>query len=473
MSASYSNPKAPDPPEKSRRKNCNACVWSKRRCDKRTPRCTRCAAKNFTCVYQSLPPSSATTTGGGGGTPAGADDYVGLEEGGVPAPPHSFDFNSLDSSHSESAAGTCNNSTLVMNELADRNATVTSPSIGLTLDANMMFDFNAVLIADSMQVGNMQSWEVQQTPVVVSKTLAPEVPHMGSICTERDEILGGFQPWHIYEPDSRIGYIVDYFTKLHITFAQTKETPFLHRHVYRGLHSTPRPLIAAYTAISAYTGRTAANKGWAIRAVCEGAAEVLKTAGDDAPAALTSHEKLARAQALWLLQTVRCFDGDVSLRAQAVRDMGVLKKWLKDLECLKDNLDDVHMLDDAALRQRPPRSWEGWVFNECVRRTVFVGNLLTSLFELLNGDCDDSFEDSDLAKWMTPHRWTFSKALWDAQSSPAFFSTWRDKPIFIINSFYVQIIPKVARPADIDEFARLFLILAFGVEETKHFMLQV
>ena len=144
--------------------------------------------------------------------------------------------------------------------------------------------------------------------------------------------------------------------------------------------------MTAYTAISAYAGRTDANKGWAIRAVCEGAAEILKTADEStatSSAAMTGHEKLARAQALWLLQTVRCFDGDVSLRAQAVRDMGVLKRWLKDLEGLRDNLDELSLLDDLVLRQRPPRSWEVWVFNECVRRTVFLGHLFTSLFEIL------------------------------------------------------------------------------------------
>jgi len=41
--------------EKSRQKSCNACVRSKRRCDKRTPRCTRCAEKKVDCVYQNLP----------------------------------------------------------------------------------------------------------------------------------------------------------------------------------------------------------------------------------------------------------------------------------------------------------------------------------------------------------------------------------------------------------------------------------
>lgn len=303
---------------------------------------------------------------------------------------------------------------------------------------------------------------------------------------------GGFQPWHIYEPGNRLGFLVSYFTDLHTTFAQTKETPFLHRDLYRSLPSTPRPLIAAYTALSAYAGRTGANKAWAIRAVCEGADEILRLADQNSAASTAvtkGHEKLACVQALWLLQTVRCFDGDVSLRAAAVRDMGVLNRWLKDLEDLRDNLDDMHLLDHIALRQKPPRSWEVWIFNECVRRTVFLGHLFTSLFEILVAAGDNSeylpfskvlirilivvafetrttrtltiagHQESDMAKWIAPHRWTFSKALWDAQSSPEFFMKWREKPILVITSFNVQAIAKVARPADIDEFARLFLTM--------------
>lgn len=35
----------------SRQKNCNNCVQTKRRCDRRTPVCSRCAEKNTPCVY--------------------------------------------------------------------------------------------------------------------------------------------------------------------------------------------------------------------------------------------------------------------------------------------------------------------------------------------------------------------------------------------------------------------------------------
>lgn len=76
-------------------------------------------------------------------------------------------------------------------------------------------------------------------------------------------------------------------------------------------------------------------------------------------------------------------------------------------------------------------------------------------------------EESDIAKWVAPHRWTFSKALWDAQSSPEFFLKWREKPILIITSFNVQAIAKVARPADIDDFARLFLTMLVSLRLTR------
>lgn len=35
----------------SRQKNCNSCVQTKRRCDRRTPACSRCAEKKIPCAY--------------------------------------------------------------------------------------------------------------------------------------------------------------------------------------------------------------------------------------------------------------------------------------------------------------------------------------------------------------------------------------------------------------------------------------
>lgn len=41
----------PGSSDKSRQRSCNACVRSKRRCDKRTPQCTRCTERGLPCLY--------------------------------------------------------------------------------------------------------------------------------------------------------------------------------------------------------------------------------------------------------------------------------------------------------------------------------------------------------------------------------------------------------------------------------------
>ncbi|KAK1990416.1 hypothetical protein LX36DRAFT_686031 [Colletotrichum falcatum] len=500
-----------DAADKSRQKSCNACVRSKRRCDKRTPRCTRCAEKNFSCVYQNLP--SAPAAGGparAGATaptpPVNGNFGLGTSSSSSSLPPSSFpagfastgqddtlqamdlggdegcmsslNFNTLDGHHLQhppeqqqqkqqqqqqqntlesSSYIDCGLHTLVATEDMGGGGNNSTPLPNLGIDATTApFDFNSVMDfinADPVTGGEIQLWETPLTPVV-QKTMTPEMnssiweEEVPAMCQEI-----GFKPWQIHEPSSRVGYLVGVFKNMHVTFAQTKQTPFLHRHLYRGTRETPRPLLVAYTAISAYAGRTEANKDWAIRALCEGANEVLKGSKGTA-SHLTGHEKLARTQALWLLQTVRCFDGDIYLRAQAERDMDVLEGWLKELEGMRDNFDEVHFLDEGAMRARAPRSWEVWLFNECVRRIVVMGYMFISMYELLKATAD---QDPDPKRWLVPHRWTFSRHLWDAESSPAFYSAWREKPMFLVNGIFLQQVAKMARPADVDDFARLLL----------------
>lgn len=42
---------ASDDLRKTRQKNCNSCVQAKRRCDRRTPICSRCTEKQTPCIY--------------------------------------------------------------------------------------------------------------------------------------------------------------------------------------------------------------------------------------------------------------------------------------------------------------------------------------------------------------------------------------------------------------------------------------
>ena len=68
----------------------------------------------------------------------------------------------------------------------------------------------------------------------------------------------------------------------------------------------------------------------------------------------TPQEKLARAQALFLYQIIGLFDGDVTLRSNADRNMPLLQDWLDELCKIRDNLGMPGIMNDRD----PPRSWE-------------------------------------------------------------------------------------------------------------------
>lgn len=238
-----------DAADKSRQKSCNACVRSKRRCDKQTPRCTRCAEKNFSCVYQNLPPAPAPAGAGGAVGAAvatrgslgpeisssssssacfavdGQDDplqAMDIEADGDDI--SSFDFNTLDNHHlhhhrhhhhnhqrqhqqgpqQQQQQPTPASSLFIDNELptlamkeningstsGNRSAPVvpTSP-LNLNIDAaNVAFDFNTVmdfLNADPATGGEVQLWETPMTPVV-QKSMTPELHQMNDTMWETD-----------------------------------------------------------------------------------------------------------------------------------------------------------------------------------------------------------------------------------------------------------------------------------------------
>lgn len=92
----------------SRQKNCNNCVQTKRRCDRRTPVCSRCAEKKIPCAYGKVRASNHTGNQGMRSSP----DMEALHFGtpGVsffdPVPPYDMGcFNSLPQDSSSDVPG--------------------------------------------------------------------------------------------------------------------------------------------------------------------------------------------------------------------------------------------------------------------------------------------------------------------------------------------------------------------------------
>ena len=114
----------------------------------------------------------------------------------------------------------------------------------------------------------------------------------------------------------------------------------------------PDTIHKAFMGAVMYANRTPANKGWVFRMLIENCTSLVKTE------ARTAIEKLARTQALFIYQTIRIFDGDITLRAQAQKDMPTFKKWIGELCEFRDNLDEMILLDQISIQERPPKSWE-------------------------------------------------------------------------------------------------------------------
>lgn len=98
---------------------------------------------------------------------------------------------------------------------------------------------------------------------------------------------------------------------------------------------------------------TSSNKASVFRVLCQSLNELKQ----QQQLANTPLEKLSRAQALFLYQIICLFDGDLTLRSNADRDMLLLQDWLDDLCKTRENL---RTQERADIRGGPnlPISWE-------------------------------------------------------------------------------------------------------------------
>ncbi|KAK5987353.1 Transcription factor gsfR2-like protein [Cladobotryum mycophilum] len=441
----------------SRQKSCNACVRGKRRCDKRTPRCTRCAAKNLDCVYQrqpappppppqhqqsAAPPVSVSSSstvsgcGGGGSTPEMPDFDM------------SFDMESL---------GT------------DTSPESLQQDVGLQLGDSPELNFS---IVDFLSGGNTGLggglWDLHgfgdsnkmDIPPVPAPPQQPEQPVRDvSLLTDCDDCVGTVDILQVHDPRSKIGFIVEEFTRLHTTFAQKRATYFMHPRLYTT--QLPKAILIAFSAASSYANRTPETKGWAMRVILDAVREVHR----EGERASTQVDRLARVQALLMLNTIRIFDGDVGMRAAAEREMSVAIAWAKDLAELRNEMEDGLPSSAHITKERLPKSWESWIMLESVRRTVIITFASMCLLYILKN------EEAPCELWQDGQSFTASRHLWEAQSSVEFFRAWREKPQYCVTDMGFKEFWLYGRPEDMDDFTKVMLTPQVGLDAIDHFMM--
>lgn len=544
----------------SRQKSCNACVRGKRRCDKRTPQCSRCWAKSLDCVYQKLPPgagaaasvseprsavrgSSISMPSSAGPSSsvsaASARRMVSSLSGSFSLPPAA---SSLTSSAAASAANmatatiggggggggahtataACLSNTSTSPYVSDVPDVPDVPDVLDVPDFEMGFDLDSLgtgtdtspesfqpdsgvplasahgssgidfsiadFISQAAAANDDDFWHLNSfgadttdksniPPLPTSLAAAMAPPSMNpqspppphqlqpirdySLVKDCANLCISVDPLTVHDPNTRIGYIVSFFKRVHDVFARTRALPFMHSRLWIG--QLPKPILAAFSASAAYASCTSANKGWTVKLLVDAGREIHQ----EGERAVSNEDKLSRVQALLILNTMRIFDGDLILGAAADRELGLLLTWLKELRSMLDHLeaeDGCRGGDGLLIKGKPPRSWQDWVFLESTRRTLLTSYALVSMSLMLKS------ETPDAEMWSQENNFTASRHLWDATSSVEFYRSWREKPHFLITNMGFKEFWSNAGPEDCDDFTNLMLISQVGVDTVAHFM---
>jgi len=130
--------------------------------------------------------------------------------------------------------------------------------------------------------------------------------------------------------------------------------------MHKALYKTTMPscVLKAWTTCSQYTpggGGSVAHRGMFLRVLHENVTELHASDIFGNSCNNTSIEKLGRLHALMLYQTMRMFDGDITLSSQAADDMPLLESWAAGMLTLRDTLDRVV---EAGDERPPPETWE-------------------------------------------------------------------------------------------------------------------
>jgi hypothetical protein len=168
--------------------------------------------------------------------------------------------------------------------------------------------------------------------------------------------------------------------------------PFIHSQLYR--HRFPGCVQIAYTTLSTYNNRTAANTDTILQIVEDRANELLRENGlvidnlnqenviSDSKEPIDTLEQLARVHALMAYQMIGLFDGDIRSRHRAESRFPVLQRWVSLLlESADSNLRNpspTFYLPYAGLAGvscplgSTESRWRTWIQAESVRRTWMI-----------------------------------------------------------------------------------------------------
>jgi hypothetical protein len=355
-----------------RRKSCNACFKSRRKCNRDYPTCASCRRTKKDCYYA----------------------YAMIPQPGLP--------DHLVSTESENTDG---------DDLVD---TLMTAGNGVSTATDMLhptiLDFEPYQSAfpledmrqpdDAITSRSQFSFTSQQCSPAMFPSRIPSTSPTSSI----PSFLGGLGDLQRVEGSTESWqWVINELKRCPRDLAMRGETLFLHKELYRSM--MPAAIRTALGLSATYCLLNESNQHVMFQAIDAEVFDLLQTpslsgvdiaraknSGDDG--GMTLIEELARLQALTLYQMIRMYEGGLEQRALVDLQRGIMTtRALQLLRRLRAERDNDH-------------GWHAWIIAESIRRTVLTVYMFYAVYSIaIHGFCIDFPTIAKLPVSTSPELW--------------------------------------------------------------------
>ncbi|KAH7176629.1 hypothetical protein EDB81DRAFT_875430 [Dactylonectria macrodidyma] len=389
-----------------RRKSCAACIKAKRRCDMALPACLRCSQRRVTCQYPNRRACDQNLV-----RPQ-LDSMPGLLIEDAPC---------LSPGTMRQLEGGGDNFNSVP-------ATIDATALGSTF-------------------GNLEAFELPIDEDTLdlfqpSSTLAPPTVHVFDAIPE---VIA-----------NRLQWSIDAICTAPSTMVLENQTPWCHPLLYKD--TMPH----AHACCALYLAKNRVNSPIIFRSIESHVSDLLCS-----PAPNTPIDCLAHTQALLLYQIIRLFDGDISARVSAERDLPAVESSGIALFA-HTKFDHYPPSTELPLFPIAPTKtfWQDWILNESIRRTLLFTFYFLQAYRIISLQkglkCD--------GKLGLCHSWTVSAHLWAARTPLEFADVWKNKKHFVVTNACFNDLGGPLQDAmadDIDTYGKIFITSLVGIDEAK------
>lgn len=413
----------------SRRKSCNACVKSKRRCDLTLPICQRCLTKGAVCEY---PWAVAGPVSSSWETNVPATDQgtsVTRYNANIPVLGPPWESTSIDVT-----------SFLPSNPSA--------PSIPKPLSPGIPSLFN-----------DLGGWTGSPYPLdLEASTSSPPsiqyaLPPLPSDTTAPSD--GPITTGSIFQ--ARTEYAARRFAGQPRALAELGHTIFIH-HTQVAASAVLQDALAA---CALHALRNTANAALVRAEVARRAARLVAAmaAAEEEAERAVEIDLLPPVQALLVYQCVRLFGDDVGERARAERDEVRLRSWAARLR------GQVRPLGGGGGGgSGGGGGWACWVREESVRRTVLAVELLTGVYAFLKQGWDQAGAS------ILRLGFTVQVSLWEARSAAEWRAMWTRGPRLEVTIESWDCPMMEAAPEDVDDLGIIVRATFLGLDALEEWL---